>query len=60
MSKETHVNVGDTVRKFVAEVGRRLNGVVIYVHPLRRFYTVRFDSKNGSFCECFTEQEYVK
>lgn len=33
---------------------RELPGQVIYIHPERRFYTVRFQCAYGSFCESFS------
>lgn len=35
-------------------------GKVVYIHPLGRFYTVRFDLPHGSYCESkrFTPHEY--
>lgn len=34
-----------------------VSSVVIYIHPARRFYTVRFNYKFGSFCESFPMQK---
>lgn len=33
--------------------GRTCPGTVVYIHPQRRFYTVRFDAPGGKFCESF-------
>lgn len=54
------IAIGDTVRKRVDAIGMRLTGRVVYIHPKGRFYTVKFTSRLGSFCECFTEKEYEK
>ncbi|MEG2421423.1 MAG: hypothetical protein RR949_01495 [Oscillospiraceae bacterium] len=59
---------GDTIRRIpsifsgvsalVDERGNKtstaLPCVVIYIHPERRFYTVRFKLSGGSFCESYT------
>lgn len=31
----------------------RMMGTVTYIHPKRRFYTVRFDTETGSFSESY-------
>lgn len=67
------MNIGDMVQQQInvgAPPGNGLpprltekqTGVVIFVHPAARFYTVRFDFSLGSICESyfFPERERDK
>ena len=45
--------VGDNVVMKCETIGRILPGTVVYVHPKRYFYTVKFFTNGGSFCEAF-------
>lgn len=45
--------IGDTVSKHIEALNRSATGTVVYIHPLRRFYTARFSFGNAAFLESF-------
>lgn len=51
------MNVGDMTVERETESGKRTWGTVVYVHPLRRFYTVAFEYAGGVIRECFAEDD---
>lgn len=48
-----NICIGDTVSKRIEALNRSATGTVVYIHPLRRFYTVRFSFGNAAFLESF-------
>lgn len=50
------MEVGDKVNEWVhfgETHAQRRTGTVTYIHPKRRFYTVRFDTEIGSYSESY-------
>lgn len=60
------MKIGDKVRRKInygAEYGRELppeEGVVVYIHPERRYYTVEFTFQKGSTVRKFRESYPMK
>lgn len=48
-----NICIGDTVSKRIEALNRSATGTVVYIHPLRRFYTVRFSFGKPAFLESF-------
>ena len=48
-----NIRIGDTVSKRIEALNRSATGTVVYIHPLRRFYTARFSFGNTAFLESF-------
>lgn len=48
-----NICIGDTVSKRIEALNRSATGTVVYIHPLRRFYTARFSFGNTAFLERF-------
>lgn len=44
------IKLGSVVTEYVDAVGKNIKGRVVYIHPRRRFYTVRFAR---GYCESF-------
>ena len=42
--------LGSKVKVYVDAVGKNMSGTVVYIHPQKRFYTVRFPC---GFCESY-------
>ena len=49
----SHIHLGDPVSKRIEALNRSATGTVVYIHPLRRFYTARFSFGNTAFLESF-------
>lgn len=47
------VKIGDKVTERAETIGRTLTGVVVYIHPEVRYYTVEFKNGEGHFRESF-------
>lgn len=45
------IKVGSVVTEYVDAVGKSMKGRVVYIHPKKRFYTVRFPC---GFCESYS------
>ena len=50
------VKIGDKVTERAETIGRTLTGVVVYIHPEGRYYTVEFKNGEGHFRESFVGQ----
>lgn len=54
---QKHVKVGDEVEEYltlgICRQQELTRGTVIYVHPEKRFYRVRFDLPGGNVAESF-------
>lgn len=51
----SHIHLGDTVTRRIADTEKKATGTVVYIHPLRRFYTVRFSFGDAAFLECYKD-----
>lgn len=49
------IRLGDRISRRMEGVENKqlYTGVVVYVHPLRRYFTLRFHFPHGSFCESY-------
>ena len=56
------MQIGDKCKQYRHEAedkrhkGEMVEGVCVYIHPQRRFFTLRFDFLGGSFLESFPVQ----
>ena len=50
------MKIGDKVTEMAETTGRTLTGVVVYIHPEGRYYTVEFKNGEGHFRESFVGQ----
>ena len=48
-----NIHIGDTVTRRIEALNKSASGTVVYIHPLCRFYTVRFSFGKPSFLESF-------
>lgn len=48
-----NICIDDTVTRRIEALNRSATGTVVYIHPLRRFYTARFSFGNAAFLERF-------
>ena len=49
----SNIQLGDTVTRHIEATNRKATGKVVYIHPLRRYYTVEFDLGLYKFRESF-------
>lgn len=42
-----NIHIGDRVTRFIEVTSRKATGIVVYIHPLRRYYVVEFDMGHG-------------
>lgn len=54
------VKVGDKTRERCEALRNSMTGVVVYVHPEKRFYVVEFQIGDRKFRESFTGVTYEK
>ena len=49
------IRLGDRISRLVEGVENKqlYTGVVVYVHPLRRYFTLCFQFPFGTFCESY-------
>lgn len=47
------MKIGDKVTERAETIERTLTGVVVYIHPDGRYYTVEFKNGEGHFRESF-------
>lgn len=51
----SHIHLGDTVTRCIADTEKKATGTVVYIHPLCRFYTARFSFGDAAFLECYKD-----
>ena len=51
----SNIQLEDTVTRRIADTEKKATGTVVYIHPLRRFYTVRFSFGNAAFLESYND-----
>ena len=50
-----NIHLGDAVTRRIAATEKKATGTVVYIHPLRRFYTVRFSFGDAAFLESYND-----
>lgn len=53
ISPEIHLKDRITRRSEGIDNKKLYTGTVIYIHPKRRYFTLRFQFPHGSFCESY-------
>nr|DAG43323.1 MAG TPA: hypothetical protein [Caudoviricetes sp.] len=49
----SHIHLGDTVTRRIADTEKKATGTVVYIYPDFRYYVVEFSMQCGNFREAF-------